>query len=439
MQIYAARQRKYSTSTTRLPSGRAWVRIAVLAMACVGLVATPAFAEDYILGPQDTLKVRVFEWRPTSGTAFEWVPLTGEFTISAAGNLSLPIVGTVPAAGKTLEQVADSIGERLQAQVGLQKRPNASVEVAEYRPFFVTGAVANPGKFNYSPGLTVVQALSMAGGLGPANGNLIDLQRDVLSDRGDVRTLEAERLGLLARQARTDAVVKDSAAVVFPADLTTRSDQPASARMMAEEKSLFEARKESMANEMDALSQAKVLTTNQIESLKAKAASLAKQIELANKDVGSVNKLVAQGLTLSARELGANQNLAQLESQNLDVSLALLKAQQDLARMDQDMANVRNRYRVDALTESGEVRDKLAANAEKIQTTRSQISNLEANAPAAAATIDENGGLSFMTIIDRAQDGVMRTIAVGDNDLVKPGDVVRVERSEKARALTTSN
>nr|WP_244490455.1 polysaccharide biosynthesis/export family protein [Rhizobium sp. Root708] len=408
-------------------------------MACVGLVATPAFAEDYILGPQDTLKVRVFEWRPTSGTAFEWVPLTGEFTISAAGNLSLPIVGTVPAAGKTLEQVADSIGERLQAQVGLQKRPNASVEVAEYRPFFVTGAVANPGKFNYSPGLTVVQALSMAGGLGPANGNLIDLQRDVLSDRGDVRTLEAERLGLLARQARTDAVVKDSAAVVFPADLTTRSDQPASARMMAEEKSLFEARKESMANEMDALSQAKVLTTNQIESLKAKAASLAKQIELANKDVGSVNKLVAQGLTLSARELGANQNLAQLESQNLDVSLALLKAQQDLARMDQDMANVRNRYRVDALTESGEVRDKLAANAEKIQTTRSQISNLEANAPAAAATIDENGGLSFMTIIDRAQDGVMRTIAVGDNDLVKPGDVVRVERSEKARALTTSN
>ncbi|WP_432443602.1 polysaccharide biosynthesis/export family protein [Rhizobium grahamii] len=422
-----------------MPYGPAWARLAVLAMACAGLAAAPAFAEDYILGPQDTLKVRVFEWRPTSGTAFEWVPLTGEFTISAAGNLSLPIIGTVPAAGKTLEQVADSIGERLQAQVGLQKRPNASVEVAEYRPFFVTGAVANPGKFNYSPGLTVVQALSMAGGLGPANGNLIDLQRDVLSDRGDVRTLEAERLGLLARQARTDAVVKDSSAVVFPADLTTRSEQPAAARMMAEEKSLFEARKESMANEIDALNQAKVLTTNQIESLKAKAASLAKQIELANKDVGSVNKLVAQGLTLSARELGANQNLAQLESQNLDVSLALLKAQQDLARMDQDMANVRNRYRVDALTESGEVRDKLAANAEKIQTTRSQISNLEANAPAAAATIDENGGLSFTTIIDRAQDGVMRTIAVSDNDLVKPGDVVRVERSEKARAQTTSN
>lgn len=439
MPISAARRRKYSRGATRMPSGRAWARLVVLAMACAGLAVAPAFAEDYILGPQDTLKVRVFEWRPTSGTAFEWVPLTGEFTISAAGNLSLPIIGTVPAAGKTLEQVADSIGERLQAQVGLQKRPNASVEVAEYRPFFVTGAVANPGKFNYSPGLTVVQALSMAGGLGPANGNLIDLQRDVLSDRGDVRTLEAERLGLLARQARTDAVVKDSSAVVFPADLTTRSDQPAAARMMAEEKSLFEARKESMANEIDALNQAKVLTTNQIESLKAKAASLAKQIELANKDVGSVNKLVAQGLTLSARELGANQNLAQLESQNLDVSLALLKAQQDLARMDQDMANVRNRYRVDALTESGEVRDKLAANAEKIQTTRSQISNLEANAPAAAMTIDENGGLSFTTIIDRAQDGVMRTIAVSDNDLVKPGDVVRVERSEKARAQTTSN
>jgi polysaccharide export outer membrane protein len=77
---------------------------------------SPASAADYILGPQDTLKIRVFEWRPSTGTVFEWVPLTGEFVISAAGNLSLPIIGTVPAAGMTLEQVSQNIGERLQMQ-----------------------------------------------------------------------------------------------------------------------------------------------------------------------------------------------------------------------------------------------------------------------------------------------------------------------------------
>ncbi|HEY0122521.1 MAG TPA: polysaccharide biosynthesis/export family protein [Rhizobium sp.] len=400
-----------------------------------------ALADDYVLGPQDRLKIRVFEWRPMAGTAIEWAPLTGEFVISTAGNLSLPIIGTVPAAGMTLEQVAESIGERLKMQVGMQKRPNASVEVAEYRPFFLTGLVTRPGKYSYSPGLTVVQALSMAGGtFGLTDPNLVGLQRDALVARGDLRALEIERFSLLARQARLDAVTQDQTSITFPPELAARASDPTVDRMIREEQDLFDTRQRSLSTEIDALNQAKLLATNQIEALNSKAVSLAKQIELANKDVGTVSKLISQGLTVSSREIGANQNLAQLESQNLDVSLANLKARQDIAKADGDIADVRNRYRVLALTEATEVRDRLAANREKAMTTRALLDNIQARAPAAAASLAaDDSQRTLVTTIDRIVNGTLRTIAVSDNDLVVPGDVIRVEDQKTAPSEQATN
>ena len=400
-----------------------------------------ALADDYILGPQDRLKIRVFEWRPMAGAAVEWAPLTGEFVISPAGNLSMPIIGTVPAAGMTLEQVSDSIGERLKTQVGMQKRPNASVEVAEYRPFFLTGLVTRPGKYSYSPGLTVVQALSMAGGtFGLIDPNLVGLQRDALVARGDLRSLEIERFSLLARQARLDAVTQNQSTITFPPELTTRAGDATIDRMMREEQDLFDTRERSLSTEIDALNQAKLLATNQIEALDSKAVSLAKQIDLATKDVGTVTKLISQGLTVSSRELGANQNLAQLQSQNLDVALANLKARQDIAKADGDIADASNRYRVQALTEATEVRDRLAANREKTTTTRGLLENIQARAPAAAANMaSDDSQRTLVTTIDRIVGGTLRTITVGDNDPVIPGDVIRVEDQKATTSEQATN
>ncbi|WP_420832236.1 polysaccharide biosynthesis/export family protein [Rhizobium cauense] len=394
--------------------------------------------EEYVPGPQDTLKVRVYEWRPSTGTAFEWAPLTGDFVVSSAGNLSLPIIGNVPVAGKTLEQISETIGQRLQSEVGLQKRPSASVEISSYRPLFVTGLVASPGKYNYSPGLTVIQALSMAGGIGSTDASMISLQRDALSSRGQVRELEAERLGLVARQARVEAVLNGASSVVFPQELTSRGNEPRFSKMMAEEQSLFETRERSMMTEIDALNRAKVLANNQIDALKEKAASLAKQIDLAANDLNSVKKLVSQGLTVSARQLGANQNVADLESRNLDVALAKLKTEQDLTKVDQDIADVRNRYRVNALTEAAELRDRFASNTEKTKTARDQLNNLQVRAPSAMASLAEGKDpYTFLMTVNRVIDGSMQTLVVTDNDPVMPGDMIRVEQREETTGATT--
>lgn len=401
----------------------------IVALSLLALpVATPAQTTDYVLGPQDVLRIRVFEWRPNAGVAFEWAPLTGEFAVSATGALSLPIIGTVPVSGRTLDEVSDLIGEQLQKQVGLQKRPRASVEVSEYRPFFVAGLVSSPGKYSYVPGLTVIQALSMAGGLGQGDSSMFGLQREVLVNRGDLRQLAVERLALLARQARVDAFLNDEATISFQEELKSRSHQPDVDRMMRDEQTLLESRLHSIKTEMDGLAQSVVLATNQLKALKLKEATLAKQIELATKDLDVVNRMVSQGLTVSSRQLGANQNVADLESRNLDVSLAIVKTQQDIAKLSMDTIDRRQKYRADALKEAADLRDRLAANSEKARTTRSLLMNIEMQAPAALAALEAEGEPTFVTTLSRSVGGVMQTMVVNDNDAVAPGDVIRVER-----------
>lgn len=410
-----------------LPLRAARMLLVALGSLVAALPLSHAMADTYLLGPLDVLKIRVFEWRPSAGVAFEWVPLTGEFTVSASGTLSLPIVGTVPVAGKTPEEVGDIIGEQLQQQIGLQKKPNASIEISSYRPFFVTGAVASPGKFNYLPGLTVTQALSMAGGSGSVDPKIMEIQRETLVNQGSMRELDAERTGLAARQARVDAMLASSSKISFPRELTERSSQPAVAQLMRNEQSLLDSRLRSMQSDLSALEQSKVLARNQLEALKQKEVSLTKQIDMANKDLNSVNKLVSQGLTVSSRQLGANQNVADLESRSLDVSLAILTTQQDLTKLDQDAQAVTEKFKASALTEAADLRDRIAANDEKTKTAQALMLNIEMRVPAALSAMAAEGRPRTITKISRTVNGSAETFVVKDEDPVLPGDVIRVE------------
>ncbi|WP_135468112.1 polysaccharide biosynthesis/export family protein [Crenalkalicoccus roseus] len=107
----------------------------------------------YRLGPDDRVRV----------TVFNDPRLTGEFRVSDAGTLALPLVGTVQAAGRTTSEVEAAIAQEMR-QRGLFRDPNVAVEVTQYRPIFVLGMVERGGQFAYQPGMTVLTAVAVAGG-----------------------------------------------------------------------------------------------------------------------------------------------------------------------------------------------------------------------------------------------------------------------------------
>jgi polysaccharide export outer membrane protein len=115
--------------------------------------AGPSVAtQEYRLGAGD--KVRIITFNEAS--------LTGEFDVSSAGTIALPLVGEVKAAGLTTSQFQDTVVGVLKN--GYLKDPRVSVEVLTYRPFYIMGEVNKPGEYPYVHGMTVLKAVATANG-----------------------------------------------------------------------------------------------------------------------------------------------------------------------------------------------------------------------------------------------------------------------------------
>jgi polysaccharide export outer membrane protein len=107
----------------------------------------------YHIGPEDQLRV----------TVFNDPRLTGDFRVSDAGTIALPLIGTVRAAGLTTTQVERAVEKEMRDK-NLFRDPSAAVQVIAYRPVFVLGMVERGGQFPYQPGMTTLTAVAVAGG-----------------------------------------------------------------------------------------------------------------------------------------------------------------------------------------------------------------------------------------------------------------------------------
>lgn len=115
------------------------------------LSLTPETA-TYHLGTGDELKITVYgEER-----------LTGTFPVNGQGNIAYPLLGEIPAAGKTLPELEQRLATGLGD--GFVNNPSVTIEVANFRPYYILGEVEKPGEYPFANGLTVFSAVAKAGG-----------------------------------------------------------------------------------------------------------------------------------------------------------------------------------------------------------------------------------------------------------------------------------
>jgi polysaccharide export outer membrane protein len=91
--------------------------------------------------------------------------LTNTYAIDAVGSITMPLIGSVPARGRTPAGLAADIAAKLRN--GFIREPSVAVEIEAYRPFFILGEVAAPGQYPYVPNMTVESAVAIAGGFSP--------------------------------------------------------------------------------------------------------------------------------------------------------------------------------------------------------------------------------------------------------------------------------
>jgi protein involved in polysaccharide export with SLBB domain len=112
----------------------------------------PVQAPDYKLGNGD--KVRI--------TVFGQPDLTGEYYVDGTGMLAFPLIGQIRAGGLTANEFERALVAKLKPDY--LKNPNVSAVVLTYRPFYIVGEVKAPGSYAYVSGMSVINAIALAGG-----------------------------------------------------------------------------------------------------------------------------------------------------------------------------------------------------------------------------------------------------------------------------------
>ena len=109
-------------------------------------------ASIYRLGSGDKLRI----------TVFEEPDLSGEFEVDGSGYLALPLIGEIEGGGLNLRELEKRLESKYKG--GYLINPRVNIEVINFRHFFIMGEVNNPGSYPYSSGLTVLNAVALAGG-----------------------------------------------------------------------------------------------------------------------------------------------------------------------------------------------------------------------------------------------------------------------------------
>ena len=141
----------------------------VVATTAPVVVAAPVLLHDpaYRLDAGDRLRIVVFGQEG----------LSNSYSVDAAGVVTLPLIGSVPARGCTPAELAAAITARLRG--GFIREPYVAVEIEAYRPFFILGEVAAPGQYPYVPNMTAEAAVAIAGGFTPrAKRNVVTITRN---------------------------------------------------------------------------------------------------------------------------------------------------------------------------------------------------------------------------------------------------------------------
>ena len=384
-------------------------------------------ATDYIIRADDKLKIKIFQYPE----------LSGEYTVSANGTISIAAIGEVSVDGLSTKEIANRISERF-VRGGLSDKPGTSVEVLQSRPVYVLGDVQKPGEYPFRPGVTVLQAVSFAGGwLRFNDGGLTRVERETITIRGELRNLVRRYYQLVAHRSRLNAELMMNRDVEFSSDLErqARTDGTLS-QLLDEERSLLNIRVEAMKNQIESLERARGLYEREIEAVSRQIQANKVQYDSVGNELKDVKALAQKGLATAIRVMGVERMQAQLEMNEQGYQTLILRARQNISQVDQRIFDLKSERNASLTAELQKTRIDLDEVGGKFETNQSLLMEAQLLVPTLVGNSDGAVDVRSLTVV-RVQDGKAQTSEADESTELLPGDVLRVQRSILPTALGT--
>ena len=389
------------------------------------LLASPAHADEARLLPQTRIKLSVLQWDPAKGEYEDWQALGGEFVVSQAGTVQLPVLGAVPVGKLDGAGLAAEVAGRLQARLGLIARPDTTVEIVDYPPIYVVGDVTKPGEYRFRAGITVLQALAVSGGplraLGASSSDQIRLAGE-LKDAGNLILRSRVRIARL--QAELDGAAEPDFRTVQAGDGVPK----AVADIVARERVIFSARSNELSRQSKALADLRDLLNAEINVLQEKIKAADMAIQNAQKELNSVTVLVDKGIAVASRKSDLERLLASLQVDRLDQVTAIMRARQNITQATRDLDGLQDRQRTEVAAELQQEQAALEQALLKQSTTQKLLLDLLSSAA-------PSGDADMLFSVVRSEAGKENVFAATEATALEPGDVVKVELDRPASAM----
>lgn len=400
---------------------RSWVNLVGTASLLLCLLEGNAVraTSDYIIRADDKLKIKVFQYPE----------LSGEYKVRANGTISIAPIGDIMVSGLSTKEIANQISERF-VRSGISDKPGTSVEVFETRPVYVLGDVQKPGEYQFRPGMTVLQVVSLAGGwLRFNDAGLMRLDRDSITISGEMRNLVRRYYELTARRARLNAELAMRTDVQFSNDLVLRSQvDPAVRQLIDEERSLLNIHVDALKTQIDSLEQNRSLYEREIDAIKRQIEANKVQSASVERELVEVRGLVKRGLTTISRLANLERMQAQLEMNEQGFQTLILRSRQNITQADQRIFDLKSQRNATVTAEVQKVRMDIDDVSVKFDTNRSLLVEAKVTVPALVGVSDGAVETKSLVVV-RMQDGKTQTIDATESTELLPGDVLRIQRT----------
>lgn len=339
--------------------------------------------------------------------------LNGEYSIEADSTISLPGIGRIEVGNLTPGELEKAISEKLSA---FSRRDlTVSIEVSRYRSYYIVGQIANPGAIEWRPGLKVIQAISLAGGVTRPTGAVGDtVQRDQAQMQLKYSLAQLARLKAEKEGRATVDSSQEMASLMFGSP----GQQQSASNFLAQQNAALDEQKAIMQTQLAGLERDKEGAQRELETAVAQEEAIGKQVEIAKSQLENVEALKDKNLISKPRLLAQRSDLISAQVRYAESRSIVERARGRIDTVSRQIISLQQTRR--------------AALNDRIETLERDVAQLEASLGS-----NPRSPLNLRYHITREGKDEMSTVTAAVDTEVMPGDVVII--SSGASELTTTS
>jgi polysaccharide export outer membrane protein len=391
----------------------ALIRVA-LALALIFIASSmPAYAgkaPPYKVGAGDVLIITVYG---DGG-------LTGLFPVSAEGTIGYPLLGNVDVVDKTVDEIGEQISRDLANHVANR---SVAVAVKEYAPVFIVGDVQKPGRYEYRPGMIVLELFALSGGLRETTARTDMSSIQLITAQQEYEDMALQLLSQDVRRVRLEAERNNVAFEYKSSGPALLRDAATLEKIVESEMTLYKLRLSVLQDEKANLEVQRQNFIQEIDTLEKSNVMRNEQFQLLGLDVNASEELVSRGAASQSALRERKRELLAMNQQLLESTSFLARAQQNKSEVERRILELENKRHNDAATELREIELDMVRLQRKMTFSLQTMAEIGATSRR-VRSFEQLIQTKFAIVRQRA--GEYEETDAGEQTPIRAGDVIRV-------------